>query len=70
MMKMITTAQLKATLANLHKEKCSVEYDLSGGTATAMDKDVVVLRAIQKGVGGDWITTFFNSNRICWKEEE
>jgi hypothetical protein len=47
---------------------CDVTYDREAGTVVAMDGEVKVFAAIQKGRDQPWIAIFRDSDVIKWGE--
>ena len=67
MVRLATTATVKAALDGLKANGCEVRLDEEAGTATATDGETRVYWALRKGPGGPWIVRTSDSDRITWK---
>jgi hypothetical protein len=61
------TDTVPSILEALEASGCDVHLDEEAGTATAMDGDTRVYRAIRKGPAGPWIARTSHSDRITWR---
>lgn len=68
MVAFIKSKDLRTYLTSLEQNGCRVDHSKDAGTAVVYDGETVVLRALQKGKGGPWITRMFSSERIKWSK--
>lgn len=61
------TDTVLSVLEALKANGCGVRLDEDAGTATAMDGDTRVYRALRKGPEGPWIVRTSSSDRITWR---
>lgn len=62
----IDTKVLNGYLKSLKSNGCVVSKDKEALTVEVKDGETVVLRALQKGKGGFWITRLIESDRVKW----
>ena len=63
---MATTETIEEVIVGLKANGCRVEYEKKAGILKAWDGETRVYMAIQKGKGGPWIVSGYESDRIKW----